>query len=217
MKKDVLTSSLWFLSWLAMPGLCFGSDTSLRLDLNANYRLSERFRSTSYVFVQANDYMSRYHYTEWGTGLECGSALKWLSFLVYFQQSYSYDDRRNWLAEHKPSMNINTRTTFLGYRISNQLRYEYRMTPDWNDYRIKNTLEIGRPDLFLQPAVGWELFYENRDGAVMLHRIKFGVTRMMNRYVSMGPYYRIDFANENHRWELTRHLVGFHVTVGMGP
>ena len=69
----------------------------------------------------------------------------------------------HWLLEQKPSINMNTSVALSRFKISNQIRYEYRITPDWNDYRIKNTLEISRPDIFLQPYIGWELFYENHD------------------------------------------------------
>ena len=107
---------------------------------------------------------------------------------------------------------MNTSVTFFDFKISNQIRYEYRFTPDWNDYRIKNTLEISRPDIFLQPYIGWELYYENRDKAVMLNRIKFGIIKNIDSNISLGPYYRIDFSNINHQWELTRQLIGFQIT-----
>jgi len=90
--------------------------------------------------------------------------------------------------------------------ISSQLRYEYRFTPDWSDYRIKTYLEIARPDILLQPYIGWELYYKNRNKAVMLNRIKLGIIRNVSKNVSMGAYYRIDFSNIDHSWEWTRLL-----------
>jgi len=208
---------------IIIPGLfliCFGApclyadqDTSLRTDLNFSYTFNELFRSSSYIFLQANDDMSNYDYTEWGTALQYQTPFAWLAFMVYYQQSYSKDDDRHWSLEQKPSINMNLKVSLSGFRISNQIRYEYRITPDWDDYRIKNTLEISRPDMFLVPCIGWELFYENHDKAVMLNRIKLGVSKNISNHVSIGPYYRVDFSNVDSHWEWTRQLVGFHVTL----
>jgi hypothetical protein len=199
--------------YFTTPCLYADHDTSLRTDLNFSYTFNERFRTVSYVFLQADKNMANYDYAEWGIGLQYQTSLAWLSFLAYYQQGYSKDEPSNWLLEQKPSININTSITLFSFKISNQIRYEYRFTPDWNDYRIKNTLEISRPDIFLQPYIGWELFYENRDKAVMLNRIKFGVMKNVGSNVYVGPYYRIDFSNINWQWEWTRQLIGFQVTI----
>jgi hypothetical protein len=188
-------------------------DTSLRTDLNFNYKINEQFQSVSYVFLQANDDMSNYDYVEWGTGLQYQTPLTWLSFLVWYQQGYSKDDNSHWLLEQRPSLNLNTSTTIFSFKISNQIRYEEKFRPSWHDYRIKNTLVISRPDLFLQPSVGWELYYENGDKAVMLNRIRFGISKNIGSHVSLGPYYRMDFSNVNSHWEWTRQLIGFQVTI----
>jgi len=208
--------------WIAVPvvlicitvqGYCADTDTSLRTDLNFNYTVNDKFRWVNYIFIQADKDMSNYDYVELGTGLRYQTSLKWLSFLVWYQQSYSKNEERCWLLEQKPSINMNTVVTLFHFRISNQIRYEYRMTPDWNDYRIKNTLEIARPDVFLQPHVGWELFYENHDRTVMLNRIKFGIIKDIGNHISLGPYYRLDYSRVRDQWKLTRQLFGFQVTL----
>lgn len=187
-------------------------DTSLRTDLNFNYTINEKFQAVSYVFFQVNDDISDFNYTELGIGLQYQTPATWLSFLVWYQQGYSKDNNNHWSLEQKPSINVNTSASLYHFKVSNQIRYEYRITPDWNDYRIKNTLSISRPDIFLCPYVGWELFYENQDRAVMLNRIKFGIVKTIDDHISIGPYYRIDFSNVNSRWEFTRQLIGFQVT-----
>lgn len=208
----VIVISISFICF-ASQGLCADTDTSLRTDLNFNYTINEKFRSVNYIFLQADKDMSNYDYVELGTGLRYQTSLNWLSFLVWYQQGYAKDENRSWLLEQKPSINVNTVVTLLRFRVSNQIRYEYRMTPDWNDYRIKNTLEIARPDVCLQPHAGWELFYENHDRNVMLNRFKFGIIKAVGRHVSLGPYYRLDYSRVNHQWKLTRQLFGFQVTV----
>ena len=190
-----------------------GHDTSLRTDLNFSYNFNETYRVVSYVFIQANDEVSNYDYTEWGAGLQYQTPAAWLSLLVYYQQGYSKDEDRSWALEQKPSINLNLSKTFFKFNLSNQIRYEYRITPDWNDYRIKNTLNIFRSDLFLEPYVGWELFYENHDKAVMLNRIKVGINHNISEHVSVGPYFRMDFSNINSRWEWTRQLIGLQMTI----
>jgi len=188
-------------------------DTSLRTDLNFSYTFNEKFQTVSYVFLQANDEMSNYDYTEWGIGLRYQTPIPWLSFLAYYQQGYSKDKDRHWALEQKPSINLNTSTTFFNFKIDNQIRYEYRITPDWNDFRLKNTLTVSRPVIFLLPYAGWELFYENHDKAVMLNRIKLGVNKDIGGHVSVGPYYRVDFSNVNSSWEWTRQLIGLQMTI----
>lgn len=201
------------LMFLRAPYLYAGHDTSLRTDLNFSYTFNEKYSAVSYVFIQANDEMSNYDYTEWGIGLQYQTPVAWLSFLAYYQQGYSKDEDRHWLLEQKPSINLNLSGDFFKFKVSNQLRYEHRITSDWNDARIKNTLNISRPDLFLQPYAGWELFYENRDKAVMLNRIKVGVNHNIGAHVSVGPYFRMDFSNMNSRWEWTRQLIGLQMTI----
>lgn len=188
-------------------------DTSLRTDLNFSYTLDQNFRSVSYIFLQADNDMSDLDYLEWDTGLQYQTALPWLSFLLYYQQGHSRSEENNWLIERKPSLNINTSAIFHHFKISNQIRYEYRFTPDWNDYRIKNTLEISRPDIFLQPYVGWELFYENRNKDLMLHRIKFGIVKNTSENVYLGTYYRIDFSNVNDEWQWRKQLIGIQLSL----
>ena len=141
-----------------VPCLYADHDTSLRTDLNFSYTFNEQFRAVSYVFIQADENISNYDYAEGGIGLLYQTPLTWLSFLAYYQQGYSKDDDSHWLLEQKPSISLNTSTTLLRFKISNQIRYEYRIAPEWHDYRIKNTLEISRPDIFLQPYIGWELY-----------------------------------------------------------
>lgn len=123
-------------------------DTSLRTDLNFSYTFDKNVRSVFYLFFQADDDMSDFDYLEWGVGLQYQTALHWLSFLLYYQQGHSQSELDDWRIERKPSLNINTSAIFHHFKISNQIRYEYRFTPDWNDYRIINTLEISRPDIF---------------------------------------------------------------------
>lgn len=195
------------------PCLYADHDDSLRTDLNFNYTINDQFRSISYIFIQADKNMSNYDYIEWATGLNYQMPLAWLSFLVSYQQGISKVEPDNWSLEQRPSINMNTSAIFYHFKISNQIRYEYRFTPDWNDYRIKNTLAISRPDIFLQPYIGWELYYENRDKAVMLNRIKFGIIKKINNNIVMGPYYRVDYSNINHEWEFTRQLIGFQITL----
>ena len=195
------------------PCLYADHDTSLRTDLNFNYTIDEQFQSLSYVFLQTDKDISNVDYLEWGIGLQYQTPVKWLSFLVYYQHGYSKVEPDNWLLEQRPSINMNTSATFYYFKISNQIRYEYRFAPDWNDYRIKNTLTISRPDIFLQPSICWELYYENRDKAVMLNRIKFGVTQNIDKNISFGPYFRVDFSNIDHEWEWTRLLMGIQLTL----
>ncbi|KQC08314.1 MAG: hypothetical protein APR62_00240 [Smithella sp. SDB] len=195
------------------PCIYADHDTSLRTDLNFSYTFNNQLKSVSYVFLQADKDVSNFDYLEWGTGLQYQTSLKWFSFLVYYQQSFSKVEPDNWLLEQKPSINMNTSTILCNFKISNQIRYEYRFTPDWNDYRIKNSLEISRSDIFFQPYIGWELFYENRDKAVMLNRIKFGVIKNISNNVSLGLYYRIDFSNIDHQWEWTRQLIGLQLSL----
>ncbi|HNV65027.1 MAG TPA: DUF2490 domain-containing protein [Smithellaceae bacterium] len=216
--KDVLFPvftiiSLLFILCCNVPCLYADYDTSLRTDLNFNYTISERFKSVSYVFIQVNEDASHFNYTEWGTGLQYQTPLKWISFLVFYQQGYSKSDQGSWYLEQRPSVNMNTSTNISLFKISNQIRYEYRINTDWHDYRIKNTLVISCPEVFLRPSVGWELYYEHHDRDITLNRIKFGITKDINAHFSLGPYYRIDFSKNNHHWDFTRQLIGFHVTI----
>jgi hypothetical protein len=188
-------------------------DTSLRTDLNFSYTFNEQYKSVSYIFLQADKDISNLDYLEWGTGLQYQTPVKWLSFFVGYQQGFSKVEPDNWSLEQRPSINMNTSTAIGSFKISNQIRYEYRFTPDWNDYRIKNTLAISRPDIFLQPSICWELYYENRDKAVMLNRIKIGIIKDINKNISFGPYFRVDFSNIDHQWEWTRQLIGIQLTL----
>lgn len=119
-----------------VPRLYAHHDTSMRTDLNFSYTFNEQFQAVSYVFIQADQNISNDDYGEWGIGLQYQTPLSWLSFLIYYQQGYSKEDDRHWELEQKPSVNMNTQVTLSGFRISNQIRFEYRIRPEWNDYRI---------------------------------------------------------------------------------
>lgn len=196
-----------------IPYLYGDHDNSIRTDINFSYIINDKFKAVSYIFLQGNDDVSNYNYVEAGSGLQYQTRLKWLSFLIWYQQGYSKDEDRQWSIEHKPSMNMNTSFMLAGFSISNQIRYEYRITTDWNDYRLKNTLQISRPDIFLKPCIGWEMFYENHERDVTLNRIKFGIIKDIDKHFALGPYYRIDFSKINNHWEFTRQLIGFQAII----
>ncbi len=189
-------------------------DDALRTDLNFHYAVNDHFRLTSYLFIQANDHLSNYDYTEWGAGLTYQTQLPWLSLLAYYQQGHCKNEPDDWRVEYKPSLNLNLSKTFPPFRLYNQIRYEYRFTPEWNDFRIKNYLEVSAPEFFLQPLIGWELFYENHNREVTLNRVKFGVSKKLTDHLAVSPYYRMDFAKNNDgRWEFIRQLFGFSITL----
>lgn len=201
-------------------GICFisrglhaGHDTSLRLDQNFYGTIDERFLLVSYLFHQINDDVSDYDYIEFGTGLQYQSPAVWLSFLVFYQQSYTETVDEGWLVEHKPSVNVNTSVTYPRVRISDQIRYEYRFTPEWRDYRIKNYLKISLHDTFLRPYAGWELYYEDHEKAIVLHRILLGISERLYGSVYPGIYYRVDIMRIEGRWEFSRQLIGLQVTI----
>ncbi|HAJ78745.1 MAG TPA: hypothetical protein DCO75_03155 [Fibrobacteres bacterium] len=187
-------------------------DHSLRIDQNLNCAIDDHFQLLFYMFQQINKNVSDYNYLELGTGLQYQTALQWLSFLVYYQQSFSRDDENNWLLEQKPSINLNTSAILSHFKFTNQLRYEFRIMPDWHDYRMKNSLVISLHDIFLQPYTGWELYYEGHDRAFMLNRVKFGLGKNVYKSINLGMYYRIDFNNIGNQWRLKRHLIGLQVT-----
>ena len=201
------------ISLFITPYLHAGHDTSLRTDQNFYGTIDERFQINSYMFQQIDKDISDYDYFECGIGLQYQTPLTWLSFLVYYQQSYSRGNDNYWLIEQKPSINMNTTFIISHLKIYNQIRYEYRMTPLWDDYRIKNYLEFSLHDVYLQPCIGWELYYENHDKDIMLNRIKFGISSNVYRNISLGTYYRVDFSNINDQWKFSRQLIGIQVTL----
>ena len=218
-RKKSLPLSVFKILSLLIPLLfsaesfCADYDTSLRTDFNFNYTINDKLKSVSYVFIQLNDDVENFNYTEWGTGLQYQTPLKWLSFLIFYQQGYSKNDHGSWYLEQRPSINMNTSTNISLFKVSNQIRYEYRINTDWHDYQIKNTLVVSCPEVFLRPSVGWEMYYENHDKDVTLHRLKFALTKDINNHFSVGPYYRVDFSKTDHEWKVKRQLIGFHVTI----
>lgn len=187
-------------------------DTSLRIDMNLTGGINDKFQLVSYLFHQINKNISQYNYIELGTGLVYQTPLPELSFLVYYQQAYSKSGGREWLIEQKPSINMNTSAVLSHIKISNQIRFEYRIQDDWHDFRIKNTLTTSLHDILLHPYIGWELFYENHFRDSLLNRIKFGIIEKVYANISLGTYYRIDFLAKK-QWEFTRQLVGFQVAL----
>jgi hypothetical protein len=195
------------------PYLYAEHDNSLRIDQNIYLTIDDKFQLISYVFEQIDKKMSDYDYIELGTGLQYQTAFTWLSFLAYYQRSYSKCDNNKWSPEQRPSINMNNSFILSHFKFSNQIRYEYRITPVWHNYRIKNYLEISLHDIFLHPYTGWELYYEDRNKHFMLNRIKFGIVNNVYRNISLGTYYRIDFLKRNNQWEFSRQLIGFHVNL----
>lgn len=188
-------------------------DNSLRIDQNYTLTIDDHFQLINYMFQQFNKNISDYSYIELGTGLQYQTPLTWLSFLVYYQQSYSKGDDNTWLLEQKPSINMNTSVILSHFKISNQIRYEYRITTEWHDFRIKNYLVISLHDIFLHPYIGWELYYEDQDKDIMLHRIRFGIINKVYSNIYLGTFYRIDFSKIESHWEFSRQLIGIQIAI----
>ncbi len=121
-----------------------------------------------------------------GNRAAVSDAIKMALLSGFYQQGYSKSDQGSWYLEQRPSVNMNTSTNISLFKISNQIRYEYRINTDWHDYRIKNTLVISCPEVFLRPSVGWELYYEHHDRDITLNRIKFGITKDINAHFPWG-------------------------------
>ncbi len=47
----------------------------------------------------------------------------------------------------------------------------------------------------------------------MLNRLKIGINVAISRYVSAGPYYRMDFSNVDRSWEWARQLMGVQLSI----
>ena len=190
-----------------------GHDNSIRVDQNLDCAIDERFKLTSYIFHQMDDNVTDYDYLEFGTGLNYRTPVEWISLLFYYQQSFSKEDNGNWSVEKKPSVNVNGSFVVSRLKIYNQLRYEYRITPDWHDYRIKNYLEFSLYDIILKPYTGWEAYYENHEKNVTLHRIKIGIIENVYTNLFLGAYYRFDFSKSDNGWKFSRQLLGFVITM----
>ncbi len=218
LKNSFLRHFLRVLSGLMLifasaPCLYADHDTALRTDLNFSYTFNEKFRGLSYAYLQADDEMSNYDYAEWGIGLNVQLPLPWLSFQVQYCQGYTKDEGRAWSLEQDPGANLNLQTKLGSFSIENQTLFEYRILPEWKDFRIKNILVISRPMTLLTPYAGLESYYENHEKALMLNRLKIGIDAAIGRHVSAGPYYRLDFSNVDHSWEWARQLIGVRLNI----
>lgn len=201
------------LIFVCAPSLYADHDTALRTDLNFSYTFNEKFRGLSYAYIQADDEMSNYDYAEWGIGLNVQLPFPWLSFQVQYCQGYTKDDGRSWALEQDPGASLNLQTKVGSFSIEDQILFEYRILPEWNDFRIKNILVISHPMTLLIPYAGLESYYENHEKALMLNRLKIGINAAISRHVSAGPYYRMDFSNVDHSWEWARQLIGIQLSV----
>lgn len=190
------------------PYLYAEHDSSLRIDQNIYCTIDKQFQFQYYVFEQFDKKMKDYDYFEFGTGLQYQTPATWLTFIAYYQQSYSENYDNTWLIEKKPSISMNISFIVYYFKFSNQIRYEYRIATEWHNYRVKNYLKISLYDKFLQPYTGWELYYEDRDRQFMLNRIKIGINGNIYKSISLGTYYRIDFSKINNQWEFSKQLIG---------
>ena len=218
LKNSFLRHFLLVLSGLILacgcpPCLYADHDTALRTDLNFSYTFNEKFRGISYAYIQADDEMSNYDYAEWGIGLNYQLPLPWLSFQIQYCQWYTKDEGRSWALEQDPGASLNLRTKIGPFSIEEQILFEYRILPEWNDFRLKNILVISLPAALLTPYTGLESYYENREKALMLNRLKIGINAAVSRHISAGPYYRMDFSNVDHSWEWARQLIGVQLSI----
>ena len=153
--KHVCYLYLIFILIIVNMHLYAKQDTSLRIDQVIYGTINDRSSIISYAFEQINENISEYNYMELGTGLQNQTPLSRLSLLIHYQQSYSENEEGDRELEQKPSLNINTPPNLPVFAISHQIRYEYRSTPQWDDYIIKNNLAISLHDTFLHSRTGW--------------------------------------------------------------
>lgn len=97
--------------------------------------------------------------------------------------------------------------------MSEQIRYGYRIKPEWRDFQIKNTLAVSHPRALLQPQAVCEMFYEDRDKRIMLNRVKLGISIGLKKSITIGPYCRFDYSKTGSEWDWTRRIIGFQITL----
>jgi len=207
---------IYFLFFLMiLSNISFANyDNSIRIQQSLNYKINKTFAANMYLFQQIDRNISSFDYLEMGLGIKYQTTLEWLAFQLYYQQSFSMNEEGLWFLEIKPSVNLNLSIYFYMLKIYNQIRYEYRMTEDWSNIRIKNYLKISLYDVFLTPYIGWELFYENHYKQFALSRIKLGIIYKVCSSFSLGGYYRIDFSNKDEGWIFTKMLWAIQFIVG---
>ena len=198
---------------LALPVFADAAETSLRIDQNLSLKLDAHFALKFYVFHQLNKDISDFNYTEMGTGVQYRTPLSWLSLLAWYQQSFSEDDAGTWGMEKDPSINANISLTAGPFTVSDQLRWEYRFTPDWKDWRIKNTLQLALNAIPLKPYLGWELYWEHHDSDFMLHRFKLGISHPVYKSLTLGAYCRFDISQSTGSWVHYRRCIGLSCTL----
>ena len=91
-KKSLPLSVFKILSLLiplffSVEGFCADYDTALRADLNFNYTINDKFKSVSYVFIQLNDDVENFNYSEWGTGLQYQTLLNGFPSLFFISKA----------------------------------------------------------------------------------------------------------------------------------
>lgn len=198
---------------LAGPGITNAAETSLRIDQNINLKLDTAFSLKFYIFHQINSDVSDFNYTEMGTGLQYRTPLPWLSLLAWYQQSFSEAAAGTWGMEKDPSINAIVSFTAGPLTVNEQLRWEYRFTPDWKDWRIKNTLQLTMGAVPLKPYLCWELYWEHHDQDFMLHRFKLGISHNVYKSITLGAYCRFDVSQSTGSWVHYRRCIGLSCTL----
>lgn len=198
---------------LALPGMAPAAENSLRIDQNINLKVDAHFTLKFYIFHQLNRDVSDFDYTEMGTGLQYRTPLPWLSLLLWYQQSFSEDAAGTWGMCKNPSINPTVSFAAGPLTVSEQLRWEYRFTPDWKDWRIKNTLQLGLGTVPLKPYLCWELYWEHHDSDFMLHRFKLGISHTVYKSLTLGAYCRFDLSQATGSWVHYRRCIGLSCTL----
>ncbi len=215
-KSPCLNKSVFIVFFLFFFSIFLNAktDNAMRIHQNFNGRLSDYFSFHFYSFEQFTEDISRYDYYETGVGVKCKFPRRF-ALSVYYRQGYYRDDDNGWSLEKAPQVNIEKGLQMKMILIFDQVRYEYRYKPEWDDFRIKNFLKISLPQIPFRPFLGWELYYEHYYEEVNLHRFHAGIFENIYNGLVFGIYYRYDLSKSDDKWEHIRDMYGVRVALSL--
>lgn len=131
-----------------------------------------------------------------------------LSYKYEKEREYAKEKWEPWLEEHRIQIDPLLKWDWLGFKISDRNRFEYRVLEERKDrWRYCNRIKIKKEILKTEPYLANEIFYDFYKEKLNKNRFELGIGKKWNHF-TLEIYYMLESSKNGDSWYHSTNVLG---------
>lgn len=206
--KNNLTKIIIFLAVIILYQQSFAFDDDDFQYWNTetvSWKVNDDWKGSFEVEFRYGDNASNSYYQHSDLGFTYSGVGEWLDLGFNYRQIFE-EKSSIWRYESVPHLNATVKWQWLGFDLSNRVRFEYREIEEADDaWRYRNKFSI-KPNLKLtkleiQPYIEDEIFYDFNVESLNRNRLYSGLNFKLSRNLKASIYHLWQRSESNDKWK----------------